>query len=233
MRTLLVGVLILFYTILTWPLRLYNRTKDKKDREEANYKLLRRLVKMMIKIIGMDIDLSGKENIDTEKSYLIVANHKSDLDTLMLIWLFEKPFIFIGKEELRKTPVVNVWFKEIGCLFMDRSNIRKSAKVIVEASEVLKSGKSVMIFPEGKRVMDKELGEFKNGSFKLAIKSGRNVLPIALVDSHKAFEEAKRLKPAHLKIRVGEEIEWKTLNYKNTSEICQHTKSVISNLYKS
>ena len=232
MRTILIGILLLFYTILTWPLRLYNRTKNKEEREAANYKLLRRLVKMAVKVAGMDIKLSGKENIDNEKSYLIIANHKSDLDSLMLIWLFEKPFIFIGKDELKKTPIVNIWFKEIGCLFMDRDNIRQSAKIILEASEVLKGGKSVVIFPEGKRIMEDRLGEFKNGSFKLAIKSGKNILPIALVNSYKAFEESKRIKPTHVKINVGEEIEWKKLNYKNTSEICEHTTSVINMFYK-
>ena len=199
MRIIAIAVVTAIYTFFTWPLRMINKRKPREEREDANYRLLRVLVKIVIPITGIKISVRGKENVDKNESCLIIANHKSDLDSLILIWLFEKPLIFIGKEELKKTPLISTWFKEIGCLFIERENIRQSAKVILEGSEILKAGKSIVIFPEGKRIMEDRLGEFKDGSFKLAIKSDRPVLPVAIIDSYKAFEEYKKLKSVTVK----------------------------------
>lgn len=232
MKTIIIALLTIIYTFFTWPLRIINRKKSREEREAANYKLLRLLIRMVISITGMKISIEGKENIKKDTNYLIIGNHKSDLDSLILIWLFEEPLIFIGKEELKKTPFISTWFKEIGCLFIERDNIRQSAKVILEGVEILKGGKSIVIFPEGKRIMEDRLGEFKNGSFKLAIKSKAAVLPVAIVDSYKAFEESKRIKSANIKINVGEKIDYKELGYTKTSELCEHTKLVLEKLYR-
>lgn len=232
MKTIIIALLTIIYTFFTWPLRIINRKKSREEREAANYKLLRLLIRMVISITGMKISIEGKENIKKDTNYLIIGNHKSDLDSLILIWLFEEPLIFIGKEELKKTPFISTWFKEIGCLFIERDNIRQSAKVILEGVEILKGGKSIVIFPEGKRIMEDRLGEFKNGSFKLAIKSKAAVLPVAIVDSYKAFEESIRIKSANIKINVGEKIDYKELGYTKTSELCEHTKLAIEKLYR-
>lgn len=232
MKTIIIALLTIIYTFFTWPLRIINRKKSREEREAANYKLLRLLIRMVISTTGMKISIEGKENIKKDTNYLIIGNHKSDLDSLILIWLFEEPLIFIGKEELKKTPFISTWFKEIGCLFIERDNIRQSAKVILEGVEILKGGKSIVIFPEGKRIMEDRLGEFKNGSFKLAIKSKAAVLPVAIVDSYKAFEESKRIKSANIKINVGEKIDYKELGYTKTSELCEHTKLAIEKLYR-
>ena len=232
MKTIIIALLTIIYTFFTWPLRIINRKKSREEREAANYKLLRLLIRMVISITGMKISIEGKENIKKDTNYLIIGNHKTDLDSLILIWLFEEPLIFIGKEELKKTPFISTWFKEIGCLFIERDNIRQSAKVILEGVEILKGGKSIVIFPEGKRIMEDRLGEFKNGSFKLAIKSKAAVLPVAIVDSYKAFEESKRIKSANIKINVGEKIDYKELGYTKTSELCEHTKLAIEKLYR-
>lgn len=232
MKTIIIALLTIIYTFFTWPLRIINRKKSREEREAANYKLLRLLIRMVISITGMKISIEGKENIKKDTNYLIIGNHKSDLDSLILIWLFEEPLIFIGKEELKKTPFISTWFKEIGSLFIERDNIRQSAKVILEGVEILKGGKSIVIFPEGKRIMEDRLGEFKNGSFKLAIKSKAAVLPVAIVDSYKAFEESKRIKSANIKINVGEKIDYKELGYTKTSELCEHTKLAIEKLYR-
>lgn len=232
MKTIIIALLTIIYTFFTWPLRIINRKKSREEREAANYKLLRLLIRMVISITGMKISIEGKENIKKDTNYLIIGNHKSDLDSLILIWLFEEPLIFIGKEELKKTPFISTWFKEIGSLFIERDNIRQSAKVILEGVEILKGGKSIVIFPEGKRIMEDRLGEFKNGSFKLAIKSKAAVLPVAIVDSYKEFEESKRIKSANIKINVGEKIDYKELGYTKTSELCEHTKLAIEKLYR-
>lgn len=230
MKEFIIVIVTVFYTFITLPLRILNKRKSRKEREASNYRLLRNLIRVILFIAGIEILVDGKENIDIDRNYLIIGNHKSDLDSLILISLLKKPIIFIGKKEIKNTPFISTWFKEIGCLYMERDNIRQSAQVIFEGSEILKSGKSVVIFPEGKRIIGDSLGEFKNGSFKLAIKSNKNVLPVAIIDSQKALEEPKRLKGIEIKVRIGKEIDWKELEYKKTKDICEHTKLVIEKL---
>lgn len=110
MKTIIIALLTIIYTFFTWPLRIINRKKSREEREAANYKLLRLLIRMVISTTGMKISIEGKENIKKDTNYLIIGNHKSDIDSLILIWLFEEPLIFIGKEELKKTPFISTWF---------------------------------------------------------------------------------------------------------------------------
>lgn len=230
MKEILITIITAIYTLITWPERILNRRKSKDERQSANYRLLRRLIKIVMPVTGVKLDIRGIRNIKKGQGQLIIANHKSNLDSLILIWIFEEPLIFIGKEEIKKIPFLSTWFKEIGCLFIERNNLRQSVKVIAEGSEVLKSGKSVVIFPEGRRVLGQELGAFKNGSFKLAVKSKKNILPIAIVDSYKAFEEKNRVKGVQISVSIGEEINWQEEGLKKTKKICEKTEGIINKL---
>lgn len=65
---------------------------------------------------------------------------------------------------------------------------------------------------------------------QLYVKSNKNILPIAIINSYKAFEESKRLKKTYVKVNIGEEINWRKMEYKNTKDICDYTKVVIEKL---
>lgn len=90
----------------------------------------------------------------------------------------EKPKAFIAKIELLKLPLLRTWMIHLKCVFMDRSDIRQSLKVINQAADHLKEGYSMIIFPEGTRSKNETFGEFKPGSLKLALKAGVPIVPV-------------------------------------------------------
>lgn len=231
MKNALFGIIIFLYTVLISPIRLINRFKEKSKREESNYKLLKKLVNILVKVSKLEININQMDEYDKNKAYTIISNHKSNLDAVFLIYLFDKPMIFIGKKQIGSVPFLSGWFKAIGCLFIDRDNIRESAKTIIEGIQVLKEGKSVIVFPEGKRIKDDTIGDFKDGSFKLALKSKTQVLPISIKGSNKAFSKDKN-ESGKIDLSIGKVINWESCGLNKTTLLSEYTRDKIVEMYK-
>lgn len=92
-RELIIAIIVIIYTFITLPIRLINMMKPKEEREKSNYKLLRKLICIIMPITGVKIEVKGRKNLYKYDNHLIIVNHKSDLDSLILIWLFERPII--------------------------------------------------------------------------------------------------------------------------------------------
>jgi 1-acyl-sn-glycerol-3-phosphate acyltransferase len=141
------------------------------------------------------------ENIPADKTVLFVSNHQSDLDILVFLALAPMPIGFVAKVEMLKVPVLRKWMKYIGCVFLDRDDIRQTAKVILEGIEILKRGHSLVVFPEGTRSRTGEPLPFKPGSLKLATKSKACIVPVTISGSYKIMEgNGYRIKPADIDI---------------------------------
>jgi 1-acyl-sn-glycerol-3-phosphate acyltransferase len=87
---------------------------------------------------------------------------------------------------------------------MDRSNIRKSGEAIIQGIKNLKSGYSMVIFPEGTRSKKDQMGQFKTGSFKLASKSNRPIIPVTINGSYKIMEHGNGpwIKPSKVELYI-------------------------------
>jgi len=100
---------------------------------------------------GIKVTVTGGENVPKDSGVLFVGNHQSNLDIPILIGFINKPKGFIAKVELAKIPILSVWMKYMGCIFLDRKDVRQSLKAINQGAELLKKGHSLVIFPEGTR----------------------------------------------------------------------------------
>lgn len=157
---------------------------------ESAYKGLRRIAKRIDAISGNKYEVVGRENLPTEP-VLIVSNHESFFDPVTTVDLFEEPIALIGKIELTKIPTLAYWVTKFGCDFIDRDNMKQSIRVIIGATKTLKSGTSVLIYPEGTRSLENM--EFKAGSFKIAQNAKAGILPITLTNTAAIFERNKFL----------------------------------------
>ncbi|MDE3742260.1 lysophospholipid acyltransferase family protein [Maribacter polysaccharolyticus] len=122
------------------------------------------------------------------KSYMLVANHTSMLDIMLMLRISKNPFVFVGKKELVKIPLFGFFYKRV-CIMVDRENSRSRTGVYRRAQRRLDQGLSICIFPEG-GVPDDEsilLDEFKDGAFKMAIAHKIPVVPITFYDNKKRF----------------------------------------------
>jgi len=125
------------------------------------------------------VRIEGKERIDGREAYVMVSNHQSLLDILVLFRLFTH-FKWVSKAENFRIPFVG-WNMTLNrYIRIERGSAKGNLSMMRSAEAALREGSSVMIFPEGTRSPTGALGEFKAGAFELAVRSGRPVLPIVI-----------------------------------------------------
>ncbi len=183
----------------------------------------------LLKVSGTQVEVKGIENVPTDKAVLFVANHQSNFDIPILLGHIDKHKSFISKVELEKFPIINKWMNLLECVFMDRSDIRQSAKAIMQGIKNLKNGYSMVIFPEGTRAEDNNLLEFKPGALKLATKSGAPIVPVSISGSKDIMKKGSNIiRPAKVKITIHEPIEITDEMKRDTISLAEHVRSVIA-----
>jgi 1-acyl-sn-glycerol-3-phosphate acyltransferase len=123
------------------------------------------------------------------RKYIYVSNHTSYLDIIISYCVIEDFFIYMGKQELSKVPLFNVFFKSMNIL-VDRKSRIGSHKAYKRAEEELSKGHSLILYPEG--TISKEaprMRPFKTGAFRLAIEAGVPIVPITFVDNWKRLQD--------------------------------------------
>lgn len=157
---------------------------------------------------GSNIQITGLDHIPQDQPVLFVSNHQGNFDIPILLAHLPKPLGFVAKVELKKLPLVNRWMELLDCVFIDRNDMRQSLRTITKAMDLLKSGHSMVIFPEGTRSKGDEIGAFKPGSLKMAARAGVSIVPITIKGSYKIMEaNGNRIKPANVQVIIAKPID--------------------------
>lgn len=188
--------------------------KTRKYFEKVSMKIIRSVSRGL----RLDYDIHGKENIP-EEACLFVSNHQSYFDVLAIMVAAGKPMGFVAKEELKKLIYFRYWLAMGNCVFINRKNPREGLKAINKASENIKNGSSMVIFPEGTRSRSAEIGEFKKGSMKVATKAGAKIVPIAVKGTYKAYEKTEGYGKVKARVVFGEAIDTSLLAKEELSTI--------------
>ena len=121
---------------------------------------------------------------------LYVGNHRSYFDILLTSVRAPRPTGYVAKIEMLRYPLLRNWMRNIRCTFLDRKDVKKGMKTILDNIALLKNGISVCVFPEGTRnKTSASLLEFHDGSLKMAEKSGCPIVPMAINNSGAIFED--------------------------------------------
>lgn len=165
-----------------------------------------------VKFAGARVHISGEDNIPKDENVLFVSNHQSNFDIAVFISYIKKDKGYIAKSELLKIPILRTWMKYLNCVFMDRKDLKSSGKAILEGISILKSGYSLVIFPEGTRSKSSTPLEFKSASFKLATKSKVSIIPVTIDGTYKLMElNNNKIKPADVYITIHKPLETRNL----------------------
>lgn len=135
--------------------------------------------------------VTGLENIDKKKTYVIVANHQSLAD-IIILYQIKSQFKWVAKDSLFDIPVLGWCMSLARHIRLERGEFSSIKKVYREAAQWLRQGMSVLFFPEGTRSDTGEIGEFQNGAFKLAIKEKVPVLPILITGTRDVIPKGQR-----------------------------------------
>ena len=186
--------------------------------------------KFTINIIGMDIKISGKENIP-EGPCVFIGNHTSILDIPVIFYSVDRLVGFVSKKEVLKVPVLSYWLARVKCIALDRQNPRDAIRMINEGVKNLNDGYSMMIFPEGTRSLDGKPLPFKKGSSKLAIKAKVPIVPVTIDASFTSFEKDKKFKPSIVNVTFGKAINTENLTRDEEKALPENIRNtIISNL---
>lgn len=179
-------LLVLLPILVLFPFILFTILSEK------TYSLFFKIARLWARVIliGMSFrySIKGTENFEEGKSYMLVANHTSMTDImLMLLAVKNHPFVFVGKKELVNIPIFGFIYKRV-CILVDRENSKSRFAVFERAQKRIQQGLSICIFPEG-GVPDESilLDEFKDGAFRIAIEHQLTIVPITFYDNKKRF----------------------------------------------
>ena len=152
------------------------------------FKMARIWAKFILFGMGFQYKVDKSQDMEYRKSYMIVANHTSMADIMLMLALTKNPFVFVGKKELSKIPLFGFFYKR-SCILVDRNSSKSKMEVFNLAQKRINQGLSICIFPEG-GVPDDEsvlLDTFKDGAFRLAIEHQIPIAPITFGDNKKRF----------------------------------------------
>ncbi len=179
---------------------------DIEEKDKLVDQVVKKWARSLVEISGTEVSVIGEENVP-EGPVLFVSNHQGNFDIPLMLGYISKPKGFIAKVEIKKMFIIRKWMQHLNCIFIDRKDIRQSVKAISGGVKLLKSGKSMVIFPEGTRSPDGKLLEFKQGSMKLGTKSKVPVVPVTINGSKDIMPKgSKIIRPAKVTINISKPI---------------------------
>ena len=162
----------------------------------------------LLKLAGVKIEVNGLENITQGESYIFISNHASLLDIPTVCLGLPFQLRFLAKKELFKIPLFGPALLSAGHIKIDRGNLESAVKSLKEAAIVLKKrGYSALVFAEGTRSLNGEVGRFKKGGVILALSMGIPIVPVSIsVSASLAATGVYLVKSGGIKMTIGKPI---------------------------
>jgi 1-acyl-sn-glycerol-3-phosphate acyltransferase len=183
----------------------------------------------LIAIAGGRVEVSGLENLPASGGVLFIANHQGAFDIPLLLGYVPGLKGFVSKKENSRLPIVGIWMKLLHCIFLDRKNLRQSAQAIARGIDDLRAGRSLIVFPEGTRSKSGVMNRFKDGSFKLATRSGAAIVPLTIDGSFRLREgNRNRITPGTVRLHIHPPIRLQDLSVAEKSNLTKKVQHIIA-----
>lgn len=231
LRTVYVTAIALVATLVISPMVLaiaaVRSTSPLVDR------LVRLWARLIVRSAGFDLHTEHLERLDRERRYILIANHHSYFDIPCLLAAIDQPVRFLAKVSLFQIPLFGWALKRAGFIPVDRKNRRTAVSSLNLASERIRKGNTIAIFPEEGRTRTREMKPFQRGAFLLAIRSGLPVVPIAILGTYEAYPVgAWALKPGPVTVRVGVPIDTTKYSVRTKDQLIDATRSEIERMLR-
>ncbi len=241
MRTIITVLYILLFLILGLPVLGIEWIISKFNKAHADMVQLRIVqwgLKCVAFISGVKLTVIGEENVPKDEPVLYIGNHRSFFDVVVTYARCPGLTGYIAKDGVNKVPIFRIWMKRLHCIFLKRDDMKEGLKVILKAIEYVKSGISICIFPEGTRNKDRDnptsLLPFKEGSFKIASKTGCKIVPMALIGTADILENHfPWIHSTDIKLIYGEPIDVSALDKDQQKHVGAYCQTVVEELIRS
>lgn len=176
-------------------------------------------------LIGLDLNVKGKQHLWSHRPAVFIFNHQSKADVVVIASLLRSDMAGVGKQEIRKLPVIGRVLEFAGVVMIDRANSASAIEAMTPLVEAMRDeGKSVVLAPEGTRSVSPRLGAFKKGAFHLAMQAGVPIVPIVIRNAGDVAPKGDFVfRPATVDVEVLEPID--TRNWR-ASDLNTHIRDV-------
>ncbi len=198
------GLFLLLFLFLLLACAPVDVTKPREADSPFYRKLIERYAEAAMSIIGVHIETKGVEKLPKDGRFMLVCNHISDLDPVVLLLTFRKSQLaFISKQENTRKFIIGKVMHMILCQPINRENDREALKTILKCIQIIKEDKaSIAVFPEGYTSRDRLLHPFRSGVFKIAQKANVPIVVCTVQNTHKAFRNIAHLKSTDVKLHL-------------------------------
>lgn len=241
MRTIITVLYIFLFLILGLPVLGIEWIISKFNKAHADMvqlRIVQRGLKCVAFISGVKLTVIGEENVPRDEPVLYIGNHRSFFDVVVTYARCPGLTGYIAKDGVNKVPIFRIWMKRLHCIFLKRDDMKEGLKVILKAIEYVKSGISICIFSEGTRNKDRDnptsLLPFKEGSFKIASKTGCKIVPMALIGTADILENHfPWIHSTDIKLIYGEPIDVSDLDKDQQKHVGAYCQTVVEELIRS
>ena len=187
----------------------------------------------ILAVSRIKVTVKGLSNIDSIKSCIYMPNHQSNFDIPVLLGHLNVQFRWLAKVELFKIPIFGYAMKRAGYISIDRSNRKSAFKSLKRAAKIIREGVSVLIFPEGTRNKESNIGQFKKGGFVLAVDSGVPIVPV-IIHGTRAIMPTKKLliRPKDVILEIKKPIETRDYTRKTKEDLMEKVRQTISDSFE-
>lgn len=180
--------------------------------KEQTFEIARRLFAVLIKIMGVRLEVIGRENIKPNTTYLMMGNHQSLFDIFVIPAAI--PLCFTGIEAAYhfKLPVWGYLIRKWGCIPIERQNLKNAIKSLEQARQTIASGMHLCVLPEGHRTLTGQMAPFKKGPFYLAKAAGADLLLFGIKGLFDFHPKGRlELKPGKVTVTIGQSISYDSI----------------------
>lgn len=239
-RLILIALFLILYLLFSIPILAIEWLIAKKNRRAADISSLR-IVQWAFKVIlflsGVRLTVIGEENVPKDRAVLYIGNHRSFFDTVITYARCPGLTGYVAKDSIQKIPILSTWMKRLYCLFLNRNDIKEGMKMVLTGISQIKEGISMCIFPEGTRgtgIDELDMPPFKEGSLKMAEKTGCPIIPMALTGTADIFENhLPWIRAASVTLQYGKPIYPKELTKEEQKRLGNYTQRKILSMLES
>jgi len=182
-------------------------------------------------VCGVKLEVSGIEDVEKDTPRIYMSNHQSYFDIFALLAGLPVNFKFILKKELMRIPLLGIAMKRARYISIDREDGRKAILSVNMAADRIRGGASVLIFPEGTRSKDGAVGEFKKGGFHIALKSGCDIVPVAILKSRDIVPKGSlKVNKGAIYLKIGKAIPVSDCSKRDLNALMERVRNAVSAL---
>ena len=240
MRIIPVALFVILFLIIGIPVLGIEWLIGKISKKTMDYSSLRIVqwaFKVIVRLAGIELTVIGEENVPKDIPVLYIGNHRSFFDIVITYARCPRLTGYVAKDSMKKVPLLSVWMERLYCLFLNRTDIKEGLKTILTGIEQIKNGISMCIFPEGTRNKgddETKLLPFKEGSFKMAEKTGCPIILMSMNNTSAILEDHfPFIRSTHVVLEYSKPIYPKELSKEEQKFIGAYTQQKIQEMLDS